>query len=127
MKVIYILCAYATVYLIYIKFKATYDSNHDTFRMEFLVVPVGGLAFLVNHDFTPLEVGSQACMLILSLVNGTLWAMTRGNGGNRFSCLREVSEDVYDTRRNFLCQKRNWMMENRNVNTSRYSIIMPLT
>ncbi|XP_033630168.1 ER lumen protein-retaining receptor 2 [Asterias rubens] len=56
MKVIYILCAYATVYLIYIKFKATYDSNHDTFRMEFLVVPVGGLAFLVNHDFTPLEI-----------------------------------------------------------------------
>ncbi len=56
MKVIYIVCAYATVYLIYIKFKATYDSNHDTFRMEFLVVPVGGLAFLVNHDFTPLEI-----------------------------------------------------------------------
>lgn len=56
MKVVYILCAYITVYLIYIKFKATYDSNHDTFRMEFLVVPVGGLAFLVNHDFTPLEI-----------------------------------------------------------------------
>ncbi|XP_011661838.2 ER lumen protein-retaining receptor 2 [Strongylocentrotus purpuratus] len=56
MKVIYILCAYATVYLIYVKFKATYDHNHDTFRAEFLVVPVGGLAFLVNHDFTPLEI-----------------------------------------------------------------------
>ncbi|KAJ8037411.1 ER lumen protein-retaining receptor 2 [Holothuria leucospilota] len=56
MKVVYILCSYLTVYLIYIKFKATYDSNHDTFRMEFLVVPVGGLAFLVNHDFTPLEI-----------------------------------------------------------------------
>ncbi|PIK60470.1 putative ER lumen protein-retaining receptor 2, partial [Apostichopus japonicus] len=56
MKVVYILCAYITVYLIYIRFKATYDSNHDTFRMEFLVVPVGGLAFLVNHDFTPLEI-----------------------------------------------------------------------
>lgn len=38
------------------KFKATYDGNHDTFRVEFLVVPVGGLAFLVNHDFSPLEV-----------------------------------------------------------------------
>ncbi|KAJ0060312.1 hypothetical protein NL108_010089, partial [Boleophthalmus pectinirostris] len=56
MKIIYIGCAYATVYLIYAKFKATYDGNHDTFRVEFLVVPVGGLAFLVNHDFSPLEI-----------------------------------------------------------------------
>lgn len=53
---IYIGCAYATVYLIYAKFRATYDGNHDTFRVEFLVVPVGGLSFLVNHDFSPLEV-----------------------------------------------------------------------
>eukprot|EP00061_Rhincodon_typus_P014745 g41994.t1 len=43
------------VYLIYFKFKATYDGNHDTFRAEFLVVPVGGLSFLVNHDFSPME------------------------------------------------------------------------
>uniref|UniRef100_A0AAY4C323 ER lumen protein-retaining receptor n=2 Tax=Denticeps clupeoides TaxID=299321 RepID=A0AAY4C323_9TELE len=56
MKVIYIGCAYATIYLIYMKFKATYDGNHDTFRVEFLVVPVAGLAFLVNHDFSPLEI-----------------------------------------------------------------------
>ena len=55
-QIIYIGCAYATVYMIYAKFKATYDGNHDTFRVEFLVVPVGGLAFLVNHDFSPLEV-----------------------------------------------------------------------
>ncbi|KAA0706010.1 C-Jun-amino-terminal kinase-interacting protein 4 [Triplophysa tibetana] len=55
MKMIYIGCAYATVYLIYAKFRATYDGNHDTFRVEFLVVPVGGLSFLVNHDFSPLE------------------------------------------------------------------------
>lgn len=59
-QVIYIGCAYATVYLIYLKFKATYDGNHDTFRVEFLVVPVGGLAFLVNHDFSPLEVRNTA-------------------------------------------------------------------
>lgn len=55
-QIIYIGCAYATVYLIYMKFKATYDGNHDTFRVEFLVVPIGGLAFLVNHEFSPLEV-----------------------------------------------------------------------
>lgn len=56
MKVIFIVSSYATIYFMYVKFKATYDSNHDSFRIEFLLVPVGGLAFLVNHDFTPLEV-----------------------------------------------------------------------
>lgn len=63
-QIIYIGCAFATVYLIYLKFKATYDGNHDTFRVEFLVVPVGGLAFLVNHDFSPLEV--RDCLQIHS-------------------------------------------------------------
>ena len=56
MKVFFITTSLFTIYLMYFKFKATYDSNHDTFRVEFLVVPVGGLAFLVNHEFTPLEV-----------------------------------------------------------------------
>ena len=56
MKVFFIGSSFFTVFLMYHKFRATYDSNHDTFRMEFLIVPVGGLAFLVNHDFSPLEV-----------------------------------------------------------------------
>ena len=68
MKVVFISCSIATVYLMFVKFKATYDSNHDTFRMEFLVVPVAGLAFLVNHDFSPLEVCSLILNFILPLV-----------------------------------------------------------
>jgi len=32
MKVFFIAASYATLYLMYVKFKATYDSNHDTFR-----------------------------------------------------------------------------------------------
>lgn len=56
MKIIYLVCAYGTVYLMLIKFKATYDSNHDTFRIEFLLIPVAGLACLVNHEFSVLEV-----------------------------------------------------------------------
>lgn len=59
-QVIYIACAYATVYMIYMKFRATYDGNHDSFRVEFLVVPVGGLAVLINHDFSFMEVGSAS-------------------------------------------------------------------
>lgn len=56
MKLFFIASMYFTIYLMYFKFKATYDSNHDTFRVEFLIVPVGGLAFLVNHEFAPLEI-----------------------------------------------------------------------
>lgn len=63
-QVIYIGCAYATVYMIYMKFRATYDGNHDSFRVEFLVVPVGGLSVLINHDFSFLEVGSTSCIVV---------------------------------------------------------------
>lgn len=41
MKMICIVCSFTTTWLIYSKFKATYDGNHDTFRV-FLV-------FLVNN------------------------------------------------------------------------------
>lgn len=50
------LCAYITVYMIYVKFRKTFDSENDSFRLEFLLVPVTGLSFLENHSFTPLEV-----------------------------------------------------------------------
>ena len=60
MKVFFIVSLYATVYLMYSKFRATYDHNHDTFRVEFLVVPMAGLAVLVNHEFSLLEVSVAA-------------------------------------------------------------------
>merc|ERR1712018_8948 len=56
MKIIYLICAWGTVYLMYVKFRATYDGNHDSFRMEFLIIPAMGLACLINHKFIPLEV-----------------------------------------------------------------------
>lgn len=56
MKMFYFISSYATVYLMYSKFRATYDHNHDSFRLEFLVVPMAGLAVLVNHEFSLLEV-----------------------------------------------------------------------
>lgn len=55
-QVIFLLCAYITVYMIYVKFRKTFDSENDSFRLEFLLVPVTGLSFLENHSFTPLEV-----------------------------------------------------------------------
>lgn len=56
MKIIFIGASFATLYLIYMKFRATYDHNHDTFRVEFLVIPSIILGLLLNHEFTPLEV-----------------------------------------------------------------------
>ena len=35
MKVFFLASSFGTVYLMYLKFKATYDSNHDTFRYVF--------------------------------------------------------------------------------------------
>ncbi|CAG9094053.1 hypothetical protein JYU34_012870 [Plutella xylostella] len=56
MKFVFIVASYATVYLMYVKFRATYDHNHDTFRIEFLLVPCFILSLLINHEFTVLEV-----------------------------------------------------------------------
>lgn len=56
MKVFFISTSIATIYLIYAKFKATYDGNHDSFRMEFLLLPCALLAVVVNHEFSPMEV-----------------------------------------------------------------------
>jgi len=56
MKLFFISSAVATVYLMFLKFKATYDRNHDTFRVEFLVAPAAVLALVINHDFSVLEI-----------------------------------------------------------------------
>merc|ERR1719175_350036 len=56
MKVFFIVSAAATVYLMYVKFRATYDGNHDSFRVEFLLAPVAILAMVLNNEFTVMEV-----------------------------------------------------------------------
>ncbi|KAM3715770.1 ER lumen protein-retaining receptor [Dirofilaria immitis] len=56
MKIFFLVSSFGTLYLMWIKFKATYDRNHDTFRIEFLVLPCALLALLINHEFTVMEV-----------------------------------------------------------------------
>lgn len=65
LQLVFLLCAYVTVYMIYGKFRKTFDSENDTFRLEFLLVPVIGLSFLENYSFTPLEVSKGPRGLIL--------------------------------------------------------------
>lgn len=56
MKFIFLLASGATVYMMYVKFKATYDHNHDSFRIEFLLAPAAVLSLLINHEFTVMEI-----------------------------------------------------------------------
>ncbi|PAA61422.1 hypothetical protein BOX15_Mlig005854g5 [Macrostomum lignano] len=55
MKLVFIATSCLTCYLIYRRFPATRDSNQDTFRAEILVIASAGLACLINHEFSPLE------------------------------------------------------------------------
>lgn len=59
MKIVFIGASCGTLYLMYVKFRATYDHNHDSFRIEFLILPCVILALLINHDFTVMEVRSN--------------------------------------------------------------------
>ena len=56
LQVFFIVSAAATVYLMYVKFRATYDGNHDSFRVEFLLAPVAILAMVLNNEFSAMEV-----------------------------------------------------------------------
>lgn len=56
MKVVFIAATYVTVYLIFVKFRSSYNTDNDTFRAEILVIPAIGLAFLVNHEMSALEI-----------------------------------------------------------------------
>lgn len=56
MKVFFIAASYGTIYLMLLKFKATYNSNHDTFRIEFLLLPAALFSLVVNHSFEITEI-----------------------------------------------------------------------
>uniref|UniRef100_A0A7E4VQI2 ER lumen protein-retaining receptor n=1 Tax=Panagrellus redivivus TaxID=6233 RepID=A0A7E4VQI2_PANRE len=56
MKVLFLGSSIATVYFMLHKFKATYDKNHDVFRLEFLLVPTFLLSLLINHEYSFMEI-----------------------------------------------------------------------
>lgn len=49
MKIIFIASSYATVYLIYHKFRTTYGRSQDTFRIEYILGAVAFLALLIHE------------------------------------------------------------------------------
>lgn len=56
MKLAFIILSYLTCYLMYIKFKTTYNKDDDTFQVLYLLIPSALLALLINHNFTTIEV-----------------------------------------------------------------------
>ena len=56
MKLFFLMSTFGIIYLMFYKFKHTYDRNHDTFRIDFLVLPSAILAFYINHEFEIFEI-----------------------------------------------------------------------
>ncbi|KAL7668260.1 hypothetical protein ACOME3_008970 [Neoechinorhynchus agilis] len=56
MKLFYISATFLTLYLIYKKFRVTYNWNNDTFKIQYLIVPCLALALVINRAFTFLEI-----------------------------------------------------------------------
>lgn len=57
MKIIFLVTSYATCYFIYAKFKHTFERESDSFRIEYLILPVILLSVIVQHDkLEPMEI-----------------------------------------------------------------------
>jgi len=56
MKIFFISSAIYIVYLMKVKYQATWQPSLDTFKVEYLVIPSAVLALIINHKFTIMEV-----------------------------------------------------------------------
>ncbi|KAI9488267.1 ER lumen protein retaining receptor-domain-containing protein [Zychaea mexicana] len=56
MKIFFFASSIYILYLMKVKFKATYDASLDTFRIEYLLGGAGVLALVFPHEYTVLEV-----------------------------------------------------------------------
>lgn len=56
LKVLFLTTSYATIYLIVHKYRATYDKEHDTFQIIYLVGPASALALLFTDEYSITEV-----------------------------------------------------------------------
>lgn len=56
MKLFFLGSSFAIVYYIRYRYYSSYDVEHDTFRIEFLILPCFLLALLINEEFSFFEV-----------------------------------------------------------------------
>ena len=57
MKIFFIASSIYILFLMKMKFKATYDASLDTFRIEYLLGGAALLAFVFPYEYSVLEVG----------------------------------------------------------------------
>ena len=55
MKIFLVLLSSSTVYCIHIKYKNTYQQQEDSFWTSLLIIPSAVLAFIINHEFSFME------------------------------------------------------------------------
>lgn len=63
MKMVFLAATFTTVWYMSAErvVKQTYDKEHDTFRILFLIIPSLFLALLIHHRFTVMEVRTTTC------------------------------------------------------------------
>ncbi|KAH3762623.1 ER lumen protein-retaining receptor [Pelomyxa schiedti] len=55
LKVVFLSTSYYTIYLIYRKYKATYDKDHDTFQILYVIAPAAALALVFTDEYALME------------------------------------------------------------------------
>lgn len=56
MKLFYLISTGSLIYLIRTKYRMSYDREHDSFRIMYLIIPSFILALLFNDEYTIVEV-----------------------------------------------------------------------
>eukprot|EP01112_Ceratiomyxa_fruticulosa_P019115 TRINITY_DN6204_c0_g1_i1.p1 TRINITY_DN6204_c0_g1~~TRINITY_DN6204_c0_g1_i1.p1 ORF type:complete len:216 (-),score=13.71 TRINITY_DN6204_c0_g1_i1:54-701(-) len=56
MKIIFLASSYMIVYYMRYKYRATYDREHDTFRVLFLIIPCVILGLLTTEEYSLIEI-----------------------------------------------------------------------
>lgn len=59
MKIFYLASSGYLMYLIQVKYRSTYDKEHDKFPIWSLIVPSAILALVINDEFTIIEVSER--------------------------------------------------------------------
>ncbi len=66
MKLIFLASSFSIIYMTRFKYKHTYDKDHDSFRVLFLIIPCAILALIFNPEPTFSEVKCLNCLSMFS-------------------------------------------------------------
>eukprot|EP00294_Goniomonas_avonlea_P014578 CAMPEP_0114539298 /NCGR_PEP_ID=MMETSP0114-20121206/163_1 /TAXON_ID=31324 /ORGANISM="Goniomonas sp, Strain m" /LENGTH=154 /DNA_ID=CAMNT_0001723391 /DNA_START=195 /DNA_END=659 /DNA_ORIENTATION=+ len=88
MKILFISGTCATIYFIAKKHRLTYDAEHDTFNVLYLVLPCAVLALVINQEFTFFEIlWTFSIYLEAVAIMPQLWMLQRLRNAENFTLL----------------------------------------